>query len=74
MDWAQACAYWERGAISTADLARTAYDLFEGEELDDVLHEIAAADPAAYCTVMGIRELAFADPFEPAGAPAPQGR
>lgn len=46
MDWDQACAYWDNGAISTTDLTRIAHDLFEGEALEDALFEIAAC-PAA---------------------------
>lgn len=40
MDWNQACAYHANGAISTADLVRIAYELFEGDALEDVLYEM----------------------------------
>lgn len=47
MNWDQACAYHDRGAISTADLYRVAHELFEGEALQDVLCDIAYGDLAA---------------------------
>lgn len=62
MDWEQACAYWDNGAISTADLYRLAHEMFTGVALDDVLADIAYTDLAA-------------QPFiEPPSAPAPAGR
>lgn len=47
MDWQQACAYHERGAISTADLMRVAHELFEGDTLEDVLCDLSATHWAA---------------------------
>lgn len=40
MDWQQACAYHANGAISTADLTRIAFELFEGDTLEDVLFDM----------------------------------
>lgn len=66
MNWSQACAYWERGAISTADLAYVARDLFSFDQgiLDDTLAVIAEADPAAYARIYPV----------PAASQAPLGR
>lgn len=45
MTWDQACAYWDRGAISTDNLRRVAHDLFEGDVLDDVIRDIDTVEP-----------------------------
>lgn len=42
MEWAQACEFWDNGAISTSNLKDIAFDLFgdQPEALQDVMDDI----------------------------------